>query len=124
MDPPGLTSKVEVERANDDARMMCQRGVQPDKVLTVEREECSDVGGCEKQDRLVWERLPGLADVGDCHHVMPEPAQLPDDRQWEVLVSQETRHCGSSGFVVADLCRDLFPMGADVRPRIRQVLSS
>src|ERR1700730_8250911 len=61
MDPPGLTSEVEVERAYDDACMMWHRGVQPDKVLTVECEECSDIGGCEEQDRLVWERLPGLA---------------------------------------------------------------
>jgi hypothetical protein len=33
MDSPGLTSEVEVERANDDACMMWHRGAQPNKVL-------------------------------------------------------------------------------------------
>jgi hypothetical protein len=119
MDSPGLTSKVEVERANDDARMIRHCGMQPDEVLAIEREECPDVRSREKQDRLVWERVPGLTGVGDCHHVMPEPTQFLDNGQWEVLVSQETRHCGSSGFVLADLFGDLLAMRADVRPGIR-----
>lgn len=98
--------------------------MQPDEVLAIEREDCSDFRSREKQDRLVCERLPGLAGVSDCHHVMPEPTQLLDNGPWEVLVSEETRHCCSSGFVLADLCGDLLPMRADVRPRIRQVLRS
>ena len=61
--------------------------MQPDKVLAIEREEYADVRSRKKQDRLICERLPGLARVGDCHHVMPEPTQLLDNREWKVLVS-------------------------------------
>ena len=96
--------------------------MEPHKVLAIEREERSDVGGREKKDRFVHERLPGLASIAACHHVVSESTQFLNNGEWEVLVSEEARHCDSSGFVLADLRGDLLPVRADVRPRIRQVL--
>ena len=110
MDSPGLTGKVEVERTDNDPCMMRRRCMQADEVLTIEREQCSDVRGREKKDRLVCDRLPRLTSVGDCHHVVSEATQFLNNGEWEVLVSEEARHCDSSGFVLADLRGDLLPM--------------
>jgi hypothetical protein len=75
------------------------------------------VGPGQPQDRLVGERLSGLANVGNGHHVVAKSTHCFNDWKWKVLVGEQARH----RWPMVNQ-RQRLPLGSSGEPPARGVL--
>src|SRR5215467_5600809 len=101
MNPLGLTSKVRIERAGNDAAVIGLLAMQPEEVAAVQRDDHAAVGTCSSQDLGVGHAASELAPDERDHIVAVRPQRLDHSERY-VLVGEQPRH-NSGGLVLEDV---------------------
>jgi hypothetical protein len=88
MNSPSLTRKIQIERTHDDAGVVSTCLVQADKMPAIEGQHSQMVRRSEIENGVVSQGLPGLIRIVHRRDVIPEPAELLNNRQREILVAE------------------------------------
>src|SRR5829696_3770154 len=92
MDPAGLSGKVGIVGTDNDPRMVRPFLVEPDEVLSVQRNDGALLVPGEIENLFVGESQAGLARFLNRQNVVAEPAQLLGRGPGEIFVGVEPGH--------------------------------
>lgn len=81
-----LRDEVSVECANDDPGMVRYAGMQVNKVLAIQCDHGTLFANGKRQDLFVRHRAERSTGVLDGQNIVPQPSELLDNREREVLV--------------------------------------
>ena len=88
----GLALEIQVESADDNARVDGNRLMQTHEVPAIQGEDDPPFRGREIEYGTIGQRLTSLSKVTESYHVVAETPEHLDDREWEVLVGKQACH--------------------------------
>ena len=96
VNPLRLPVEIRIDLADDDAGMVWLLLMKTDEVKAIECEHGSILLRGKVQYIPIGQSLVGLTSFLNGQHIVTKPAQLLDDRQWEVLVGIKPGHQSAS----------------------------